>query len=96
MLEKFHDALFANDNILFFDGGFSKVTFFVNEMGILGVDFWLLGWRNIFEKRKAFKKDTSKELTPVVWHKTRWWDWCLLEDEKKRIEPTFTDKVEKC
>ena len=23
------------------------------------------------------------------------WDWCLSEEEKKRIEPIFTDKVEK-
>ena len=31
-------VLLANDDILFFDKGFSKVTFFANEMGILGVD----------------------------------------------------------
>ena len=38
MLEKFHDALLANGDILFFDEDFSKVTFFANEIGILGVD----------------------------------------------------------
>ena len=38
MLEKFHDALLANDGIPFFDDHFSKKTFFVNEMGILRVD----------------------------------------------------------
>ena len=37
ILEKFHDALNAN-YILFFDEDFSKVTFFVNQMGILDVD----------------------------------------------------------
>ena len=37
ILEKFHDALLAND-ILFFDENLSKVTFFADEMGILGVD----------------------------------------------------------
>ena len=31
----------------------------------------------------------------VAWHATRWWDWCLLEDEKKEIEPIFTDKAGK-
>ena len=31
-------VLLANDDILFFDKGFTKVTFFANEMGILGVD----------------------------------------------------------
>ena len=38
MLEKFHDALNANDDTLFFDEDFSKVTFFANQVGILGVD----------------------------------------------------------
>ena len=38
MFEKYHDALLANDDILFFEEDFSKVTFFANEMGILGVD----------------------------------------------------------
>ena len=37
MPEKFQDALNANDDILFFDEDFSKVTFFPNEMGILDV-----------------------------------------------------------
>ena len=22
---------------------------------------------------------------PLAWHHTIWWDWCLLEDKKKRI-----------
>ena len=53
----------------------------------------LLLCRNKFEKRKAYKKDISKELMPVACYPTRLWDWCLLEDEKKGIEPVFTDKV---
>ena len=32
---------------------------------------------------------------PVAWHPARWWDWCLSEDEKKGVEPIFTDKVGK-
>ena len=36
----------------------------------------------------------------VAWHPERWWDWCLPEDEKKVVEPIFTDaiqdKVGKC
>ena len=32
----------------------------------------------------------------VVWYPTRWRDWFLPEDEKKGIEPIFTDKVGKC
>ena len=118
MLEKFHDALRANNDILFFDEDFSKVTFFPNEMGILHVDldkidlnndnnFYkddpetvihvrLLAWCNKFEKCKTLKKDISKELMSVEWPPTRWWDWCMLEDEKKEIDLFFTDKIGKC
>ena len=31
----------------------------------------------------------------VAWHPTRWWDWCLPENEnnkKKEIDPIFTYK----
>ena len=52
----------------------------------------ILALRNKFEKRKTLKKDISKELMPVARHPTRCWDWCLSEDEKKEIEPTFTNK----
>ena len=31
ILEKFHDALLANDDILLFDEDFSKVTVFAND-----------------------------------------------------------------
>ena len=34
MLEKFHDDLLANVDILYFDDNFSKVTFFADEIGI--------------------------------------------------------------
>ena len=119
-LEKFHDALLANDDysfsllaLLFFDEDFSKVTLFANRMGILSVDldkinldddnnFYednpetiihvkLLAWHNKFEKYEAFKKHINKELMPVTWHPSRWWDWCMLEDEKKQIEPIFAN-----
>ena len=35
-----------------------------------------------FNQCKAFKKDISKELMSVAWHPTRWWDWCMKEDNK--------------
>ena len=38
MFENFHDALNTNDGILFFDGDFCKVTFFANQIEIIGVD----------------------------------------------------------
>ena len=28
----------------------------------------------------------------VTWHPTRWWDWYIPDNEKKGIEPIFTDK----
>ena len=24
---------------------------------------------------------------PVAWHPSRWWDWCMTEDEKKERNP---------
>ena len=26
---------------------------------------------------------------PIAWHPSRWWDWCVPEDEKKEIENFF-------
>ena len=26
---------------------------------------------------------------PIAWHSRRGWNFCMLEDEKKEIEPTF-------
>ena len=38
----------------------------------------------VIDKNNArhVKKEISKELIPVAWHRTRWWDWCISEDEK--------------
>ena len=94
ILERSHDALLTNDDILFSDEDFSKVTFFLMKwVFIFNADFdeinldndkdfdkgdpetiihiELLTWHNKFEKPKTLKKDTSKELMPVVWHSTR-------------------------
>ena len=29
---------------------------------------------------------------PVAWQPKRWWDWCMLDDEKKETEPFFIDE----
>ena len=34
------------------------------------------------KQHKLCKKEISKELMLLGWHPTRWWDWCLSEDEK--------------
>lgn len=39
--------------------------------------------------------DLYKKIMPVTWHPTRWWDWQLLEHEKKEMKPIFTDRVGK-
>ena len=41
----------------------------------------LLPLLNKFEKRKVIKGKMSKELMPVAWHPTRWWDCSLPEVE---------------
>ena len=28
---------------------------------------------------------------PTAWHPKRWWNFCMREDEKKEIEPIFTE-----
>ena len=44
-----------------------------------------------FEKHKGLKKMISEELMAIAWHPNRWWNFCMSEDEKKEIEPTFTE-----
>ena len=41
---------------------------------------------------KNVKKMITKELMPVALHPKRWWNFCVLEDEKNEIEPNVTDK----
>ena len=38
------------------------------------------------EERKAQKAKIKEELLPIALHLSRWWDWCMTEDEKKEIE----------
>ena len=28
---------------------------------------------------------------PVAWHSNRWWNWCMLEDEKNEIDPMLIE-----
>ena len=41
-------------------------------------------WYNVYQKRKVQKAQIKEELMPIAWHPSKWWDWCLSEDEKKR------------
>ena len=113
MIKKLFTALYADENILYFDEGSGDVVFKCNEMGILNIDLnnvsldnsfdeddpdtiipiRLLGCHIKFVKRKELKKQLSEELMPVAWHLDRCWDWCMSEDEKKEIDPMFTEKL---
>ena len=62
----------------------SKKLIFKEESTIIHVT--LMSWRDRYKQRISCKKYISKELKPAAWHATRWWDWCLAEDEKKRVE----------
>ena len=37
-------------------------------------------------KTKGSKNLNKKEVIPVTWHPSRWWDCCMSEDEKKETE----------
>ena len=38
------------------------------------------------KKQKAQKAKIKEELLPIAWHPSRWWNWCVSEDEKKERE----------
>ena len=43
-------------------------------------------WYDGYKKRKAQKASIKKELMPIAWHPSRYWDWSMSEDEKKEAE----------
>ena len=46
----------------------------------------LIKWYDGYQKRKTQKSKIKKELAPTAWHPSRWWDWCMSENEKKETE----------
>ena len=40
-------------------------------------------------KNAWHKKHKLKELMPIAWYPSRWWDCCVPEDEKKRDTKLF-------
>ena len=55
---------------------------------------YLIRWRNAYKKRKAQKALIKKDLMPIAWHPSRWWDWCFSEDEKKEKHKNCGHKYE--
>ena len=47
---------------------------------------YIIKWFEGYQKRKAQKAQIEKELMPIAWHPSRWWDWCVPQDEKIGIE----------
>ena len=43
-------------------------------------------WYDGYKKRKAQRAKINKELLPMAWQPSRWWDWCVPEDEKGDAE----------
>ena len=46
----------------------------------------LIEWYEGHQKRKTQKAQIKKELMPIAWHPSRYWDWCMSEDEKQVTE----------
>ena len=46
----------------------------------------VIKWYEGYQKHKVQKAQIKKELMPVAWHQSRWWDWCVPQDEKKETE----------
>ena len=58
-------------------------------------DYWyhddeLMEWYEGYKKRKTQKAKIKEELIPIAWHPSRWWDWCMSEDEKRDRKNFFT------
>ena len=46
----------------------------------------LIKWYNCFKKRKAQKVSIKEELMPMASHPSRWWSWCVPQDENTKTE----------
>ena len=57
---------------------------------LIMADIWLsiLNLKNVEHLQK---KDLNEESTLTAWHPRRWWNLCMSEDNKKDLEPIFTE-----
>ena len=46
----------------------------------------VIKWYEGYQKHKVQKAQIKKELMPIAWHQSRWWDCCVPQDEKKETE----------
>ena len=97
MIKKLFTALYADDGLLFFDEDSGSVRFCCDELCIVSVSLNNIYLNNNFDEDDP---DTiifvrllawREELLAIAWHPKRWWSFCMSEDEKKEIEPIFTE-----
>ena len=50
----------------------------------------MIKWYERYKRRKAQKASIKEELLPITLHPSRWWDWCMSEDEKEETEKLWT------
>ena len=43
----------------------------------------------VYKKRKEKKGEIKEGLLPIAWHPSKWWDWCVPEDEREGTEKLF-------
>ena len=53
----------------------------------------LIKWYKGYQKRKSQKASIKEELLPINWHPSRYLDWCMSEDEKKRNRKSVGIKI---
>ena len=52
----------------------------------------IIKWCKVYKQRKAQKAKIEGELVRIAWHPLRWWDWCMSENEKKRLKNCGSNK----
>ena len=43
-------------------------------------------WYEGYQKQNPQKASIKEKLLPIAWHQSRYWDWCVPEDEKQGIK----------
>ena len=96
MIKELFTPLYAVENILYFNEHFGNTIFSCNGMGILNIDLYNINLDNFDEG----DPDTIILIRLLTWQikplkkelaSKRWWIFCVSENEKREIEPIFTE-----
>ena len=49
----------------------------------------LIKWYKGYQNSRPKKYKLKKELMPIAWHPSRWWDFCFPDDEKNETEKSW-------